>query len=157
MFETLKQFLERNTATLMLTAEGDRITVTVIPKPKSDSDCAALRTPLVITGTAEELDEGFASVLSGYVSAHKSLADQLAETQAVLDSAKKESAAKAVKTAVKSAPKAAVSLDELADEGDAEGDEEVGEVESKPAAVQQPVAVKPKAEVSSALDLASLL
>ena len=36
MFETLKSFLASNTATLMLTSEGDQITVTVIPKPKTE-------------------------------------------------------------------------------------------------------------------------
>ena len=159
MFETLKSFLASNTATLMLTSEGDQITVTVIPKPKTEGADASLKTPLVISGTAGELDEGFAQVLAGYVSAHKSLAEQLAETQAVLDRAKRESAAKAVKGAPKAAAPKAVTLDELADEGDevVEGDaEEVGEVQAKPAAVQQPAA-KAKTEVSSALDLASLL
>ena len=158
MFETLKSFLASNTATLMLTSEGDQITVTVIPKPKAEGD-PALKTPLVISGTAAELDEGFAGVLAGYVSAHKSLAEQLAETQAVLDRAKRESAAKAVKGAPKAAGPKAVTLDELADEGDEDVDgdaEEVGEAQAKPAAVQQPVA-KAKTEVSSALDLASLL
>lgn len=155
MFETLKSFLASNTATLMLTSEGDQITVTVIPKPKTEGADASLKTPLVISGTAGELDEGFAQVLAGYVSAHKSLAEQLAETQAVLDRAKRESAAKAVKGAPKAAAPKAVTLDELADEGDedVEGDaEEVGEVQAKPAA-----AAKAKTEVSSALDLASLL
>lgn len=112
----------------------------------------------MISGTAAELDEGFAQVLAGYVSAHKSLAEQLAETQAVLDRARGKRGQGGQGAPKAAAPKA-VTLDELADESDedVEGDaEEVGEVQAKPAAVQQPAA-KAKTEVSSALDLASLL
>lgn len=155
MFGTLKTLLESSAVTLMLTSDGDKITVTVIPKPKDEKAEASLKTPLVISGTADELDEGFAEVLAGYVSSHKSLAEQLAETQAILDQAKKDSAAKAVKSAPKAANPKAVTLDELDDEEDGEACEQP---EVTPASSAKPeTATKAKPEVTSALDLASLL
>lgn len=150
MFLKLKDLLAScQSISLFVTAEGEAMTVTVIPKPKCDSE-AALKTPLVLTGTADELEAGFIDAIGTYTQAHTSLADQVRQTAEVLDSAKQQSAAKAVKQAVKSTP-TPTSISDLTP------DEERGSTESS----SQPASNEPTKEAAATsaadLDLGSLL
>lgn len=109
MFKQLAGLLANNTAvTLMLTGTPEKMTVTVIPKAaKAAQGQEALSTPLVLTGSAEELDEGFADLVLNFSDKRKSLAEQFETTAAVLDAAKKSSAENAAKGISKTAKAAA--------------------------------------------------
>jgi len=155
MFQALAQLLSSSShVDLLVSGNGDEMTVTVIPKV-TDAKAAALKTPLSLTGTPAELDEGFALALTTYSTARKSLADQVAQTAAILDAAKKQEAAKAVKNAPKAAKPAAVSIDDLSEE-EGEGDDQT---ESSCEATSDTSKPDPKAKAQEdvALDLAALL
>ena len=155
MFQALAQLLSSSShVDLLVSGNGDEMTVTVIPKV-TDAKAAALKTPLSLTGTPAELDEGFAQALATYVTARKSLADQVAQTAAILDAAKKQQAAKAVKSAPTAAKPAAVSIDDLSDE-EGEGDAK-SDTSSAPTVPTSSAEPKAKAEADGAFDLSSLL
>jgi PRTRC genetic system protein E len=64
MFNDLLALLEKRSLVLTLSALAEkRIRVTVTPRPKSDEDKKLAVVPLVVEGTAAELDEGFAKAL----------------------------------------------------------------------------------------------
>lgn len=97
-FSSIKRLLQGNDAVRVdLSTDGELITVTVQPMASKGASEGALKLPLVLTGTADELDAGFVDAISQFSSVRKSLADQLAQTKAVLESATKQSAATAVK------------------------------------------------------------
>ncbi len=106
MFQALQTLLAACASlTVSLVAnDNGTITVTVIPKANKDGDNnASLNTPLVLTGTAEELDAEFAEIISNYSGKRQSLAEQLESTAAILEAAQKESASKATKAIKKGA------------------------------------------------------
>lgn len=108
IFKTLSCLLAGNTAVnLMVTGTEDKMTVTVIPKPaKTGEGNEALSQPLVLTGSANELDAEFATLLGRFDNSRKSLIEQFEATEAVLEAAKKASAEKAAKGVTKAAAKA---------------------------------------------------
>lgn len=140
MFKALQPLLA-NCAALAITlaADGDKLNVTVIPKPKATGDLAkGLSTPLQLVGTAEELEAEFPKLLASYTDAHTSLAEQVAAAEAVMEAAKKTVVKKAAgKPAGKTAPeKGAAAGGETDDE---EGDQQTaaagsGGSEAAPAA-----------------------
>ena len=85
-------------ATLAMTVSADKkqgkLTINVIPKPKSDTGEAALSTPLTLTATPEEFDAEFVTALTGFRVAHTSLSQQALVTRELLDAAKEASAKK---------------------------------------------------------------
>jgi PRTRC genetic system protein E len=56
MFKELSELLDSANLSMTLSKKGDKISVTVIPKAKKDNDSLS-NTPLIVCGTAEELDE----------------------------------------------------------------------------------------------------
>lgn len=139
MFEQIKTLLDScKSVSIIATANGEKLTLTVMPNPKAAGDVAsALATPLQITGTPDELDAGLGNALTQYVGAHKSLAEQVEATMAVMDAAKKaasEKAAAAVTKAKASPVKVATSKtlpppvagEDNGDEEDERGDGEIG-------------------------------
>ena len=129
----------------MVANEDGTITVTVMPKAKKEGEAnASLNTPLVLTGTAEELDAEFVNLFASFTSKRGSLAEQLEATESVLEAAKKESASKATKAVAKVAaagkpaktPAAKSSAKSSDDDGDDEGeggDQEASDQSAKPA------------------------
>lgn len=101
MFKALQTLLAGVTSlNLSLVANGDdTITVTVTPKGSKSGN--TLDTPLSLTATAAELDEGFADVLLAYSSKRQNLVDQLAATEAILEAAQQEATEKAKKSLAK--------------------------------------------------------
>ena len=101
MFTALQTILAGVTSlNLSLVANGDdTITVTVTPKGSKAGN--TLDTPLSLTASAAELDEGFAGLLLAYSSKRQNLADQLAATEAILEAAQKEESDKAQKSLAK--------------------------------------------------------
>lgn len=100
------------------------LSVTVLPKPKATGeDVAALSTPLSLTATAAELDEGFVGILAEYVATHQSLSEQIENTKAILEAAKTESQKKAA-TAISNAGKPAATKPSVSKATVAEDDPE---------------------------------
>ncbi len=121
--QTLLATLASLTVSLVANTDGT-ITVTVIPKGGKEGN--TLDTPLTLTGTAAELDEGFAGILTRYANKRQNLSDQLAATEAILEAAQKEAADKAKKSIAKPANKTSAPITDeaegLDDESDDEGD-----------------------------------
>lgn len=110
IFTKIAELLAGNTAvTLLVTGNKDALNVTLIPKPsKTGEGVEALGTPMILSGTAAELDAGFADLIGQFDVKQKSLAEQFEATAAVIEAAKKassEKAAKAVTSTAKSAAK----------------------------------------------------
>jgi len=165
MFETLARLARSSPKglTLMISALPDNaLSVAVIPQGDFGGDKAVLATPLQVTGTVDELTAGFESALTSFESARKTLEEQLADTVAILDAAKKASAETAKKSLAKpaakpakTAPVASANAAQVAgddDEGDTDGKGEDGNATSPPStpAVKPLEAKKPDA---FALDL----
>ncbi len=124
MFQELNNMLVSLTSlTLSLAANPDN-TITVTVTPKGAKVSGALDTPLSLTGTAAELDEGFAGILTSYANKRQNLSEQLAATEAILEAAQKEAADKAKKSIAKPANKTSAPItDEEAGSGDEDDDE----------------------------------
>lgn len=135
MFQSLQSLLAGGTLALSLTGNPDG-TITVLVVPKGEG---ALAQPLALTATAAELDAQFAECVSSYVTARKSLAEQMEATAAVLVAAKQESAGKAVKAITKSATASTVKDKAASTNSDLNGEDDEGE-ETPPATDVAPAA-----------------
>ncbi len=154
MFKEIETMMgeETQSVSLIVAKTKDGLTVTVLPKTKEGTD-PALSTPMVLTGTADELDSEFVALLSKFGGERKSLAEQLADTEAILKAAKEASAKKgqdALKKGAKSStatakpqPASACSAGGCDDEGD-ESDTETAAAETGAAtASPEPAAAAP--------------
>src|SRR5438876_6219078 len=82
--------LAERTVLITVARESDTtIRVNVCPKRSSESENAALSTPLSFVGTPEELDQGFAKELAAYVDTHRQLGSTLAQAKATMEAAAK--------------------------------------------------------------------
>jgi len=90
VFQQLTPLL--NNATLVLTISGsaEALTLNVIPQPIDAKADGGLKIPLSITGTAAELDAGFADALTSYTASYLSMAESIANAQAQMAEAEKE-------------------------------------------------------------------
>lgn len=105
MFVALASLIQNSgklSVTLFPGPDG-RLKVCVAPSAEKGKE-AALATPLTLTATPEELDEGFAGAIAAYQASRTSLAAQIEATTAVLNEAKKSQSSKAVKALDKAAP-----------------------------------------------------
>lgn len=129
MFAKLAGLLANNqSVTLLLSGNPDEITVTVLPKPaKVKEGQEALATPLVLTGTPAELDESFADLVAQFTDKRKSLAEQFAATESVLEAAQKASVAKATKGVTATAKSAAKQTLQVSSTGDDDDDDSLTE------------------------------
>ncbi|WP_427308716.1 PRTRC system protein E [Cupriavidus sp. H39] len=128
-----------------LTMQGDLMSVVVVPVIKNAAD-AALTTPLVLSATPAELDEGFAQALASVTAARQSLAEQAEATKSILEAAKSSQSSKATKALVKAAAPA---------ESSDANDEECKPQES--AEGEASTTAEGSAATSGGTDLASLL
>jgi PRTRC genetic system protein E len=124
-FASLMPLLTQSQAvTVILSANGDQVTATVMPKPKADRD-NVLSQPLQLTGTAAELDEGFATAVTSWSGKRLSLVEQVEAANAILDANKSSIANKAAggkKTPATKSPIPASSQSTSTDDDD-EGDD----------------------------------
>jgi PRTRC genetic system protein E len=80
--------LAERTVLITVARESDTtIRLNVCPKRTTESDNAALSTPLSFVGTPEELDREFAKELATYVDTHRQLSTTLAEAKATMEAA----------------------------------------------------------------------
>ncbi len=123
MFTELKEMAKSTSINIMISAEPEeKLRVIVMPKAAKEGENPALSTPLSLVGTPEELDEKFASIITGYTASRTSLAESLSAAQAVMEAAKADAAKTAAKkTASKPTEKAKPSA---ATTSDSEPDEE---------------------------------
>ncbi|SPS02932.1 PRTRC system protein E [Cupriavidus taiwanensis] len=133
---------------VMLTMQGDLMSVVVVPVIKNAAD-AALTTPLALSATPAELDEGFAQALTSVTAARQSLAEQAEATKSILEAAKSSQSSKATKALVKAAAPSHASDSSDAEEGDSKPQEAAGGDAS--------TKVEGSAATSVGTDLASLL
>ncbi len=98
MFKSILPLLAGCTSLSLIIVPGDNdeLTVSVIPLADKESKVdPVINTPVSLTGTAEELDAKFASLLATHTANRASLEEQLEVTASIMDAAKKDSAAKA--------------------------------------------------------------
>lgn len=124
---------------MLITADAStgKLTVNVLPKPKSatnasanaDAQEAALTQPLCLTATPEEFDQDFVAALRNYRECHHSLSQQAAATCELLKAAKDASAKKAAaavtkaqRPAGKGAPSGSTEKDDDKDADDSNDD-----------------------------------
>lgn len=130
-----------------LTMQGDTMSVVVVPVGKDAAD-AALSTPLALSATPAELDEGFAAAIAGVSAARQSLAEQVEATRSILEAAKTSQSTKATKALTKAAePTASETSEEDDDDDKPEGS----------AGAQQTAKADDGAAKTAGTDLASLL
>jgi PRTRC genetic system protein E len=112
MFEELYALAVESTLTMQMSADEKtgRMTIHVIPKPKKETDEAALSRPLSLTALPAEFDAGFVTALKDFRQARQSLAEQAEATLEVLAAAKNtqtKKAGDAVAKATRPAPSTA--------------------------------------------------
>lgn len=119
MFQAITPLLANGKLLIELSSNKDG-TLNVMVTQKGEGPLA---TPLPLTATAEELDAEFVNVISRYTTVRKSLAEQIATTEAILEAQKAASSAKATKaltspaTMVDKVKPASADLDDEDDEG----------------------------------------
>jgi PRTRC genetic system protein E len=102
MFAELIPLLRKRRLLLTVSlVEGETIRVTVVPQKVSETEDDALRTPLAITGTAEELDRELPRQLVEFTGAHLELQSTLATAKAEIDAAAKAAREEARKKSAK--------------------------------------------------------
>ena len=139
MFSELHHLALQTPFTMMVTAEGELLTLTVLPRKDTraasdDTNRAALAQPLQLTGTPDELATEFTGLLTTYRSSRTSLIEQLQVTEAVLKQAKDAAAKKATTPAAtqkstrtpvnQRPPEQQVELVASADDDTSDGDDE---------------------------------
>ncbi|MCY0852454.1 PRTRC system protein E [Cupriavidus sp. D39] len=118
---------------LTITPQGENLTVFVAPVVKNATD-PALATPMVLTGTPQELDESFTAAMQSVVAARAELVDQIEATASIL----KAATAKQSNKATKALAKAGKPDGELSSEGD-DDDGNANSLSSDGASAQEPV------------------
>ncbi|CAN7777641.1 PRTRC system protein E [Cupriavidus necator] len=111
---------------LTLTMKGDAMAVVVAPVVSKAAD-AALATPLALTASPAELDEGFAQAIASVSVSRRSLAEQVEATASILSAATSAQSTKAQKALSKANGKPAASSSDDADGADGKDDNEEGE------------------------------
>jgi len=90
MFSELMPLLAERTVLITVAREsGTTIRATLVPKRNSESENAALSTPLSFVGTSEELDRDFGRALAEYVETHQRVGSTLAQAKAEMEAAAK--------------------------------------------------------------------
>ena len=90
MFSELMPLLAERTVLITVAREsGTTIRATVVPKRTSETENAAVSTPLSFVGTPEELDRDFAKELAAYGDTHRQLGSTLAQAKATMEAAAK--------------------------------------------------------------------
>lgn len=171
MFSTLEPLLKACGQLKLILIAGDNgiIKVAVTPERKPGSE-PALSQPLFLSGTANELDEGFATAIGSYTVARTSLVEQVEATTTIMKDAEKNQvtkAAKATKPTLRTKPGSAtpapsVDNDDNDDEDDDElassgGERSVGSDTPETVAQNAPASAPTQSASSAGTDLLSLI
>ncbi|AOK42507.1 TPA: PRTRC system protein E [Burkholderia vietnamiensis] len=138
MFQALEPLI-RSAGKLTMTLVMDADNVVVFLTPQGGKD-ATLRQPLILKATPAELDEGFAEAITSYSTAHKSLEEQVAVTNAILDAHKATQVTKAQKAlkGPKASTTAAASDADAGDDNEDGGDQPASSASPAPVAESKP-------------------
>ena len=139
MFAALQPLLANLASLTIALVNNTDGTITVTLTPHGGKAGNVLDTPLSLTGTAAEFDDGFVEHLNSYVSKRQTLADQLAATEAILEAAQQEATAKAKKSIAKPANKSSTPASdnsESSEDGNNEGDDDIGASSTAPASTE---------------------
>lgn len=120
---------------LTLTMKGDAMAVVVAPVVSKAAD-AALATPLALTASPAELDDGFAQAIASVSVSHRSLAEQVEATASILSAATSAQSTKAQKVLSRANSKPAASSSDDGDGADGTNDDEEGEGKAEATAPQ---------------------
>ena len=121
MFQQLASLLNATTALQMIiSGSAEKMTIAVVPKTTQGHVGNVENTPLVLTASAAELDIEFLELLGKFSATRKSLQEQLAASEAVMNEAKKEAGKKASDCLNKHSTTESTSLE--AEDDDNEGD-----------------------------------
>lgn len=103
LFQELFELTRQGPVVLALSADpvSGRMTVNVTPVAGKDAADAALRKALTLTGTPDEFDADFISLLSNYREARRTLIEQAEATAEVLAAARQAQVAKASEATAK--------------------------------------------------------
>ena len=128
MFAALQPLLANLASLTIARVNNADGTITVTVTPYGGKAGNVLDTPLSLTGTAAEFDDGFVEHLNSYVPKRQTLADQLAATEAILEAAQKEATDKAKKSIAKPAKTASPTTTDNPEgsDDDNEGDDDTG-------------------------------
>ena len=63
-FKLLEQYLNNTNINLVITKNGEEVTVSLLPQPKIKDEAKSNLKPILLRGTAEELDEQFHTLIS---------------------------------------------------------------------------------------------
>lgn len=107
MFAQLDSIITEETSLTLKLSRGANGTLKVCIMPATSGKNPALAQPLALAATAEELDAGFADLITTYQANRLSLTAQVEATTAILGEATKASSAKAVKAIQSNASKPA--------------------------------------------------
>ncbi len=138
MFSALQPLLANLASLTIALVNNTDGTITVTVTPYGGKAGNVLDTPLSLTGTAAEFDEGFVEHLNSYVPKRQTLADQLAATEAILEAARKEATDKAKKSIAKPAKTASPTTTDNPEgsDDDNEGDDDTGACCTAPASTE---------------------
>ena len=96
MFTQLLGLLKDRAVTITASDAGEgKLRVCIVPLKKNDDENAALSAPLMIVGTAEEIDAGLPEAISSYVETYTPLNEQTERIRAEREQATKDDQTKA--------------------------------------------------------------
>ncbi|EGQ60779.1 PRTRC system protein E [Acidithiobacillus sp. GGI-221] len=112
MFKEIQQLMDDGVSFMTVTVANENGALRVNFIPKASGECDLTATPLSLLGTADDLDAGFIEAIRSYRGTRKSIADQVAQSNAEAEALAKEASEKArakasakpVKLASNSAP-----------------------------------------------------
>ena len=150
-FKTLYPLIADNAyVSVTLSVQPDGLLAVTVTPSGAKVGTGGIKVPLGLSGTPEELDAEFASLVGAYAASRKTLNEQLATAQAEMQAAaKKATPAKPAKAAAPATP-TPVSVDDLEPEDDESDDDETDDGST-------PQPIQKSAPKSGELDLASLL
>ena len=149
-FKTLYPLIADNAyVAVTLSVQPDGLLAVTVTPSGAKAGTGGIKVPLGLSGTPEELDAEFASLVGAYAASRKTLNEQLATAQAEMQAAaKKATPAKLAKAAAPATP-TPVSVDDLEPEDESDDDEKDEGCTPQPIQKSEPK--------SGELDLASLL
>lgn len=148
MFRELEPIVKSTMIQILISSEGDKMRVMVMPKAV-DGQNPALSAPLSLLGTSAELDEKLPEILTNYTECRQSLEDSLANVKLVMDAAKQDAMDKAK---AKSAGNA-ISVDFANDDEENDGVDLTSDEPFEPPVSSSTVAPSPKSQDTAELDL----
>jgi PRTRC genetic system protein E len=160
MFRELEPIVKSTMIQILISSEGDKMRVMVMPKAVEGQN-PALSAPLSLLGTSAELDEKLPEILTNYTECRQSLEDSLANVKLVMDAAKQDAMDKAkakpapAKSSHAKSAGNAISVDFANDDEENDGVDLTSDEPFEPPVASSTIAPSPKSQDTAELDLFS--